>query len=125
MVHLAAVNEIVCIENPGLALQVNGLGSKNVAEAAVAAGVQRLIYVSTFHVYGSCDGTITEETVPIPSHPYGISKLVGELFCRKEGLATIILRCANGVGVPHDPDEIERIDPFTDKIPYTWDLRHE
>jgi len=24
----------------------------------------------------------------------------------------------------HDADEIERMDPFTDKIPYNWDIRH-
>jgi len=25
---------------------------------------------------------------------------------------------------PHHPDEIIREDPFTDKIPYSWDLKH-
>ena len=25
---------------------------------------------------------------------------------------------------PHTADEIERMDPFTDKIPYSWDIRH-
>ena len=25
---------------------------------------------------------------------------------------------------PHDPDEIIRMEPFTDKIPYDWSLRH-
>jgi hypothetical protein len=24
----------------------------------------------------------------------------------------------------HDPDEIERIDPFTNEIPYDWGLKH-
>jgi dTDP-4-dehydrorhamnose 3,5-epimerase len=31
---------------------------------------------------------------------------------------------ANCATVPHDPGEIERLDPFTDKIPYDWSLRH-
>ena len=26
---------------------------------------------------------------------------------------------------PHTPDEIERLDPFTDKIPYNWDIKYE
>ncbi len=30
----------------------------------------------------------------------------------------IVANCAT---IPHDPDEIERISPFTDKIPYDWD----
>ena len=31
---------------------------------------------------------------------------------------------ANCATEPHDPDEIKRIDPFTDEIPYDWDLKH-
>jgi dTDP-4-dehydrorhamnose 3,5-epimerase len=33
----------------------------------------------------------------------------------------IVANCAT---VPHDPDEIVRLDPFSAKIPYRWDLRH-
>jgi len=31
---------------------------------------------------------------------------------------------ANCATEPHDPNEIIRLDPFTDKIPYSWDLKH-
>ena len=31
---------------------------------------------------------------------------------------------ANCATLPHDPDEIERVDPFTPVIPYDWTLRH-
>jgi dTDP-4-dehydrorhamnose 3,5-epimerase len=31
---------------------------------------------------------------------------------------------ANCATEPHDPDEIVRIDPFTDEIPYDWGLQH-
>ena len=31
---------------------------------------------------------------------------------------------ANCATEPHDPQEIERIDPFTSDIPYDWSLRH-
>lgn len=31
---------------------------------------------------------------------------------------------ANCATEPHDPDEIVRMDPFTDKIPYDWSLKH-
>lgn len=33
----------------------------------------------------------------------------------------IVANCAT---VPHRADEIERLDPFTDTIPYKWELRH-
>ena len=38
---------------------------------------------------------------------------------RAVGTDTAIV--ANCATIPHDPDEIERISPFTDKIPYDWD----
>jgi dTDP-4-dehydrorhamnose 3,5-epimerase len=31
---------------------------------------------------------------------------------------------ANCSSIPHDPQEIQRIDPFKNDIPYSWDLRH-
>ena len=33
----------------------------------------------------------------------------------------IVANCAT---IPHDPSEIERMDPFTDEIPYDWRLKH-
>lgn len=35
--------------------------------------------------------------------------------------ASIVANCASH---PHDPAEIGRLDPFTDRIPYDWALRH-
>jgi dTDP-4-dehydrorhamnose 3,5-epimerase len=31
---------------------------------------------------------------------------------------------ANCSTLPHDPAEIDRLDPFSPKIPYNWDIRH-
>ena len=31
---------------------------------------------------------------------------------------------ANCATAPHDPDEIERLDPFDNSLPYDWALRH-
>lgn len=33
----------------------------------------------------------------------------------------IVANCAT---LPHDPDEIIRIDPFTKDIPYNWEIKH-
>jgi dTDP-4-dehydrorhamnose 3,5-epimerase len=33
----------------------------------------------------------------------------------------IVANCATHV---HTPDEIERMSPFSDRIPYNWDIRH-
>jgi dTDP-4-dehydrorhamnose 3,5-epimerase len=34
---------------------------------------------------------------------------------------SIVANCAT---LPHDPEEIGRLDPFSDRIPYDWALRH-
>ena len=37
------------------------------------------------------------------------------------GKRAIVANCATH---PHDPEEIVRMDPFTERIPYQWELRH-
>ena len=39
-----------------------------------------------------------------------------------EGTSTALV--ANCSTIPHRADEIERMDPFTDRVPYDWSLRH-
>lgn len=41
-----------------------------------------------------------------------------------KGVGTIPAIVANCATVPHDPTEIERLDPFSPQIPYRWDVRH-
>lgn len=52
--------------------------------------------------------------VKIPSGVWNGFKGIG----RK---AAIVANCAT---IPHDPGEITRLDPFSKKIPYKWDLVH-
>lgn len=40
-----------------------------------------------------------------------------------KGIGSEISIVANCATLPHDPDEIERLDPFTDKIPYNWNIK--
>jgi dTDP-4-dehydrorhamnose 3,5-epimerase len=41
-----------------------------------------------------------------------------------KGVGTAPAIVANCATVPHDPAEIERLDPGSPRIPYSWDLRH-
>jgi dTDP-4-dehydrorhamnose 3,5-epimerase len=41
-----------------------------------------------------------------------------------KGIAAAPAMIANCASHPHDPDEISRLDPFSDRIPYDWSLRH-
>jgi dTDP-4-dehydrorhamnose 3,5-epimerase len=42
-----------------------------------------------------------------------------------KGIGTTPAIVANCATIPHDPEEIKRLDPFSDKIPYNWNLKHE
>lgn len=106
VVHTAAANEIICTEDEREALLVNGYGTRNVLKEAVAAGVGRFIYFSTFHVYGAAAGqVIAETTPPAPVHSYGLTHLVGELYAimaaaKNQALTSTSLRISNGYGAP-------------------------
>lgn len=41
-----------------------------------------------------------------------------------KGLGSTPAMVANCASHPHDPQEISRLDPFSDEIPYDWSLRH-
>ena len=41
-----------------------------------------------------------------------------------KGIGTAAAIVANCATIPHEPDEIVRMDPFTDRIPYQWELKH-
>lgn len=41
-----------------------------------------------------------------------------------KGLSREMSIVANCASIPHDPSEIERMDPFSPTIPYNWDIKH-
>jgi dTDP-4-dehydrorhamnose 3,5-epimerase len=41
-----------------------------------------------------------------------------------KGVGEKMALVANCASIPHDPQEIERLDPFSPRIPYAWDIRH-
>jgi len=108
IVHLAAMNEIESEANPEEALKINGLAVLTLVRAAAAAGVARLIYVSSSKVFGNNPaGTLSEASVPRPVSHYAITHLVAEdyvLAARvKLKLDGIVLRLSNSLGAPADP----------------------
>jgi UDP-glucose 4-epimerase len=80
--HLAAIRVTQCAEEPRLALEVMVEGTFNVAEAAVDAGVSRLVAASSASVYGMADVFPTPED----HHPYGNRTLYGAAKTFNEGL---------------------------------------
>jgi UDP-glucose 4-epimerase len=106
VVHLAGTNEAQARDDPERALTSTILAARRVADACLAAGVKRVVYVSTVHVYGAAlmpGSTITEATVPEPRAGYAIARLAAEHVLAGAGIDTVVLRLTNGVGAPTAP----------------------
>ena len=111
IVHLAALNEIDSLRDPRRAYRVNCDGTFNLLAAAARTGARRLIYISTFHVYGGLEGRITEESPTASAHPYATTHRAAEdiarYFARYQGVSTASFRLSNGYGAPVRP-EVDR-----------------
>jgi len=109
VIHLAAMNEIECQKSPEQGLLINTLLSLKLLESSIKAGVRRILYFSTAHIYGApLQGTITEHTLPRPVHPYALSHKHAEDYLlashdRRE-IESVILRLSNGFGAPVTAD---------------------
>ncbi len=83
--------------------EINVEGTKNVVNAALKAGVERLVYGSSVGVYGSIkDPLADEKTSPNPNTQYRESKLRGEGVVlskhKAEGLPIVIARISSVYG---------------------------
>src|SRR4029077_10289987 len=66
--------------------EINVGGTRNVLDAACAAGVRRLVHGSTIGVYDASPGvTVSERTPLAPRNIYGATKLAGEGVVREQG----------------------------------------
>ena len=81
--HLAAIRITQCAAEPRLALEVLVDGTFNVLEAAVAAGVGKVVLSSSASVYGLADTFPTPET----QHPYNNDTFYGAAKAFNEGAA--------------------------------------
>jgi UDP-glucose 4-epimerase len=112
--HLGAIGDVYLAgEQPNLAAAVNVTGSANIAAAAIAAGA-RVVYASTWEVYGEPEYQPIDEAHPVnPDHPYSITKLAGEqlLFAadRLQGLPVTALRLGTAYGTGLRPNSVFRI----------------
>jgi UDP-glucose 4-epimerase len=116
--HLAALPSVArSWEDPVQSLAVNAHGTANVVEAAVAAGVEVVVYSSSSSVYGDQEAERkSEDLEPRPISPYGYSKLLGEKIALAHsgngGLRVIALRYFNVFGSRQDPES-----PYAAVIP--------
>ena len=89
--------------NPRDFFEVNVLGTLNVAQACLAAGVERVVHTSTSEVYGSAQQVPITEAHPLePQSPYAASKLAADKLMdswhRSFDLPVVVLRPFNTYG---------------------------
>lgn len=89
--------------NPRDFLEVNVLGTLNVAQAALRHGVQRIVHTSTSEVYGTAQSVPITETHPLePQSPYAASKVAADKlmdsYHRSFDLPVCVLRPFNTYG---------------------------
>ena len=103
------------IEDPGVFLQTNIIGTSVLMDACRAHGNVRFHQVSTDEVYGDLpldrpDLFFTEETPIHTSSPYSSSKAGADLlvlaYYRTYGLPVTISRCSNNYGPYHFPEKL-------------------
>lgn len=63
--------------------ETNIRGAENVCDFARKHGVENIVFTSSIAPYGAAEELKTEETLPTPNTPYGISKLVAEKIHRE------------------------------------------
>ena len=103
------------IEDPGIFLQTNVMGTQVLLDACRKYGIQRYHQVSTDEVYGDLpldrpDLFFTEQTPLHTSSPYSASKASADLlcnaYCRTYGLPITISRCSNNYGPYQFPEKL-------------------
>ena len=103
------------IEDPGIFLKTNILGTQVLMDACRKYGIKRYHQVSTDEVYGDLpldrpDLFFTEETPIHTSSPYSSSKAGADLlvmaYYRTYGLPVSITRCSNNYGPYHFPEKL-------------------
>src|SRR2546425_8267041 len=117
--HLAALPSVArSWKDPVTTLATNAHGTANVVEAALANGVDALVYSSSSSVYGNQKAEKKSEDLELkPISPYGYSKLLGEKIVlaharANPGLRVLSLRYFNVFGARQDPDS-----PYAAVIP--------
>lgn len=89
--------------DPYRAIETNIVGSLNIIEAVRRIGLKTKIHLcGSSEEYGHTESPVTEESAPIPSSPYAVSKLamdgLGQVYARGYGMHVVVTRTFNHTG---------------------------
>jgi len=109
IIHASGLNAQECRDDPDKALLVNGTYTKRLVDAAVKLHVNKIVYLSTAHVYSdNLTGFFSEDSPITNNHPYATSHIAGEeaflLPLKNNMINSIAVRITNVFGRPIDKD---------------------
>lgn len=107
--HLAAVLGVdVVADNPVETMEVETIGTRNIARAALRNDVQKILYASTSGIYGhsAMEQAVNEEVMVDPRTSYAMAKRYNEIYLaalnEEKGINTVSLRFFNVYGPRQD-----------------------
>ena len=112
VVHFAAESHVDrSITGAADFVLTNVLGTQNLLQASLDAGVGKFVHVSTDEVYGSIESGSWDEERPLePNSPYSASKagsdLLARAYARTFGMDVSITRCSNNYGPHQFPEKV-------------------
>jgi len=121
--YVSTTNPATSVDDPVFDIESNVAGSVRLFQAAVRAGVKKVIFPSSGGtIYGKTKGEPLKESSPLnPVNPYAISKLAIEryldYFHQSYGLEYLTLRYSNPYGERQNPHAKQGVIPiFLNKI---------
>lgn len=107
--HFAAVLGVdIVADNPVETMDVEVIGTRNVALAALANNVKKIMYASTSGIYGhsAFENVLTEEVLVDPRTSYAMAKRYNEIYLashhEEKGINVVSLRFFNVYGYNQD-----------------------
>ena len=98
------------------------LHKKMTLNYAVVQGMIKLVLYDD-RVNSSSRGNLME--LFIGRENYCLVKIPPKVWNGYKGIGVSQALIANCATLPHDPNEMDRLDPFSDKISYDWNLKHK
>ena len=108
LIHLAGPNIHSSSYDPENIICYHINLTERLLRVAKSNNLNKLIYLSTIHVYGkNLKDIVTEETKPIPVHPFAEAHLAAEkiLTAQADNVSVKIIRCSNSFGIPYFENE--------------------
>lgn len=107
--HFAAILGVdIVADNPIETMDVETIGMRNVANAAIKNGVKKILYASTSGIYGhsAMEQAVSEEITVDPRTSYAMAKRYNEIYLaalhEEKGIDSISLRFFNVYGADQD-----------------------